>query len=72
MPENKTPNWTPQQLQAIKARNADVLVSASAGTGKTAVLSGRCVDLIADNTDNQVFLSGNLKSAALGLCAGVN
>ncbi len=48
MPEDKTPNWTPQQLQAIKARDADVLVSASAGTGKTAVLSGRCVDLVAD------------------------
>ncbi|MHC4212394.1 MAG: helicase-exonuclease AddAB subunit AddA [Planctomycetota bacterium] len=48
MPEDKTPNWTPQQLHAIKARDADVLVSASAGTGKTAVLSGRCVDLVAD------------------------
>ncbi|MBN2137764.1 MAG: helicase-exonuclease AddAB subunit AddA [Sedimentisphaerales bacterium] len=40
--------WTDQQKQAIDARGSDVLVTASAGTGKTAVLSGRCVDLVAD------------------------
>lgn len=40
--------WTSQQQLAIKHRGADVLVTASAGTGKTAVLSGRCVDIIAD------------------------
>ncbi len=43
--------WTQQQKQAITARGSDVLVSASAGTGKTAVLSGRCVDIVADKTD---------------------
>ncbi|MHC4528188.1 MAG: UvrD-helicase domain-containing protein, partial [Planctomycetota bacterium] len=41
-------DWTKQQLRAIVARDSEVLVSASAGTGKTAVLSGRCVDLISD------------------------
>jgi len=41
-------NWTRQQLQAITARGSDILVSASAGTGKTAVLSGRCVDIVSD------------------------
>ncbi len=40
--------WTSQQRRAIKHRGADVLVTASAGTGKTAVLSGRCVDIVAD------------------------
>jgi len=40
--------WTDQQLCAIKQRGSDVLVTASAGTGKTAVLSGRCVDIVAD------------------------
>jgi ATP-dependent helicase/nuclease subunit A len=40
--------WTDQQLRAIKQRGSDVLVTASAGTGKTAVLSGRCVDIVAD------------------------
>jgi len=42
--------WTDQQKQAIVARGSDVLVTASAGTGKTAVLSGRCVDIVADKS----------------------
>jgi len=42
--------WTEQQRQAISARGSDVLVSASAGTGKTAVLSGRCVDIVSDKS----------------------
>ena len=33
---------------AISARGCDVLVTASAGTGKTAVLSGRCADIVSD------------------------
>jgi len=40
--------WTDQQKRAIAARGSDVLVTASAGTGKTAVLSGRCVDIVSD------------------------
>ena len=40
--------WTDQQAQAIAARGRNVLVTASAGTGKTAVLSGRCVSLVGD------------------------
>ncbi len=43
--------WTEQQKRAITSRGSDVLVSASAGTGKTAVLSGRCVDIVSDKTD---------------------
>ena len=42
--------WTEQQRRAITARGSDVLVTASAGTGKTAVLSGRCVDIVSDKT----------------------
>ena len=42
--------WTEQQKRAIVARGSDVLVTASAGTGKTAVLSGRCVDIVRDKT----------------------
>ncbi len=38
--------WTDQQKQAIAAWGRDVLVTASAGTGKTAVLSERCVDIM--------------------------
>jgi len=42
--------WTEQQRRAIMARGSDVLVTASAGTGKTAVLSGRCVNIVSDKS----------------------
>jgi len=42
--------WTQQQRRAIDARGGDVLVTASAGTGKTAVLSGRCVSIVSDKS----------------------
>ncbi|MCL5281522.1 MAG: UvrD-helicase domain-containing protein [Planctomycetes bacterium] len=44
----KRVHWTEQQKQAILARGSNVFVTASAGTGKTAVLSGRCVSLVSD------------------------
>ncbi len=50
-------NWTEQQQQAIAARGRNVLVTASAGTGKTAVLSGRCVDLVSDAVLRQNVLN---------------
>ena len=40
------PKWTPEQQQAIDARNCDVLVSAAAGSGKTAVLVERIIKRI--------------------------
>ena len=40
------PTWTTQQQQAIDARNNTILVSAAAGSGKTAVLVERIVQLI--------------------------
>ena len=40
------PKWTTQQLQAIDASNNTILVSAAAGSGKTAVLVERIVQLI--------------------------
>ena len=46
----KKMEWTDQQKRAIDARNSDVMVTASAGTGKTAVLSGRCVNIISDKS----------------------
>ena len=41
-------NWTKQQQAAIEARGASVIVSAAAGSGKTAVLTERLVQLLAD------------------------
>ncbi|MBS4785630.1 MAG: helicase-exonuclease AddAB subunit AddA [Clostridiales bacterium] len=46
-----TVNWTEQQLAAITARNPGILVSAGAGSGKTAVLTERVVQRIFDETD---------------------
>ncbi len=40
------PNWTQAQQQAIDARNGMILVSAAAGSGKTAVLVERILSLI--------------------------
>ena len=48
--DEKKINWTDQQKQAIIARGSDILVTASAGTGKTAVLSGRCVNIVSDKS----------------------
>ena len=43
-------NWTPAQQAAIEDRGGGLLVSAAAGSGKTAVLTERAVRLIADPT----------------------
>ena len=42
------PNWTPAQCAAIEDRGGALLVSAAAGSGKTAVLTERAVRLITD------------------------
>ncbi|HBF35471.1 TPA: helicase-exonuclease AddAB subunit AddA, partial [Candidatus Sumerlaeota bacterium] len=39
------PNWTPEQAAAIETTQCDLLVSASAGAGKTAVLVERVIRL---------------------------
>lgn len=41
------PNWTPQQLDAITDRGHSLIVCAAAGSGKTAVLVNRIVQLVA-------------------------
>lgn len=43
--------WTEEQLAAITARNSGILVSAGAGSGKTAVLTERVVQRIFDPVD---------------------
>ena len=40
--------WTTPQKNAIKARDSNILVSAAAGSGKTAVLVERVIPLITD------------------------
>ena len=43
-----TRQWTNDQLDAITARGGSVIVSAAAGSGKTAVLVERCIRLLTD------------------------
>lgn len=43
--------WTKQQLDAINTRDKNILVSAAAGSGKTAVLTERIIELLKENKD---------------------
>ncbi|HSI36435.1 MAG TPA: helicase-exonuclease AddAB subunit AddA [Tepidisphaeraceae bacterium] len=43
-----TPSWTPDQLRGIRTTGRSLLVSAAAGSGKTAVLAARCAHLVCD------------------------
>lgn len=47
---NKT-KWTPDQQHAIDARGGTLIVSAAAGSGKTAVLVERCIRRLTDKED---------------------
>src|SRR5205823_9419444 len=42
------PKWTPEQERAIRTTGHGILVSAAAGSGKTAVLAERCAHLVCD------------------------
>jgi ATP-dependent helicase/nuclease subunit A len=42
------PTWTPAQLRGIQTTGRSLLVSAAAGSGKTAVLAARCAHLVVD------------------------
>ena len=61
--------WTENQLDAINARKGAVLVSAAAGSGKTAVLVERVIDMITDPVspvDADRFLVVTYTRAAAG------
>ena len=42
------PKWTAEQQKVIDVRNRNILVSAAAGSGKTAVLVERIITMISD------------------------
>ena len=59
--------WTEQQLQAINARDKTILVSAAAGSGKTATLTERIIQRITvDNADisNMLIVTFTRSAAA--------
>ena len=63
------PKWTPAQQAAIADRGGALLVSAAAGSGKTAVLTERAVQLITDparpvNADRQLIGTDTKAAAA--------
>ncbi len=47
-PDAPTVRWTPEQQQVIHLRDRSMLVSAAAGSGKTAVLVQRIISMITD------------------------
>lgn len=57
-------NWTKEQLQAIKSNNKRIMVSAAAGSGKTAVLTERITRLIIEGASIDNFLVVTFTEAA--------
>ena len=60
------PQWTEAQQQAIDARNSETLVSAAAGSGKTAVLVERIISLIREGFSLNRMLICTFTRAAAG------
>ena len=61
--------WTEQQQKVIDLRNRNILVSAAAGSGKTAVLVERIIQKITDeqspvDVDRRVSVAGTESAAA--------
>ncbi len=56
--------WSDQQLKAINEIGSNILVSAGAGSGKTAVLTERIHHLVAQGTDLNKFLVLTFTNAA--------
>ena len=72
--------WTTEQQHAIDARDSSIIVSAAAGSGKTAVLTERLVKLLSDpmsgvRADRIIVVTftndaaAELKSALIPSCA---
>ena len=58
------PSWTAEQLDAINKENTNIIVSAGAGSGKTAVLTARVIRKL-DNVDiNKLLILTFTKEAA--------
>ena len=59
------PRWTEEQQQAIDLENSNILVSAGAGSGKTAVLSERALRKVKEGVNiDQILILTFTKAAA--------
>ena len=60
------PNWTREQSQAIYQKGKNIIVSAGAGSGKTAVLTERVITHLKQNVhiDNLLILTFTNAAAA--------
>ena len=74
------PSWTKEQKEAIERSNSNIIVSAGAGSGKTAVLVERIINkIINENIDIDKLLVVTFTNAAAlsstfsrGLTQGIN
>ena len=58
------PNWTKEQMDAINLDNSNIIVSAGAGSGKTAVLSERVIRKLKDGVHINELLILTFTNAA--------
>ncbi len=60
------PKWTKEQLKAIKEKGKNIIVSAGAGSGKTAVLTERVLEKLKDGIKINELLILTFTNAAAG------
>ena len=60
------PKWTEEQMDAIKRSGTNIIVSAGAGSGKTAVLTERVIDKLKSGVKINEFLILTFTNAAAG------
>ena len=53
--------WTDQQAHVIDTRHGNLLVSAAAGSGKTAVLVERIIEMVAGRNSRGDRIEGSLR-----------
>ena len=58
------PRWTKEQMEAINKEGTNIIVSAGAGSGKTAVLSERVLRKLKDGTKISEMLILTFTNAA--------
>ena len=59
------PRWTPEQMHAIETSGSNIIVSAGAGSGKTAVLTERVITKLRNGVNiNELLILTFTRAAA--------